>query len=332
MVRVSRCIASLSIVGWALLSAPARIASADTAAAETAVKAAEADPAKAAAAKPLVAAAIEAAPSVVAPRLLEARLLVVEAKGKKTAQRAAAYGLVFEALDKASALDPWDPEPFRLKADVMRGLGTPDSAAYAEALRAAAIRSDGDSAPREAYTRHTGKIPRIVQGDPLPRVSWKDGAGTDVASTSLYAKGPVVIELFRSAVWCPYCQRHLVLLHDHRERLEQEGLAVVACSPDTSETIAKIEAEGLKDRKPYRVRLLSDPEGRTADRFGLRNPDTIKPGTAPDAFGLPFPTTIVVDGNGIIRFLKTHGDLRDRVKPEELIAVAKKLRAEATGK
>jgi len=317
------------VVGVGALAGRAAFAG-DTAAAEKAVLAAESDPSKAAAAKTAVADAVAADPQAVAPRLLEARVLAVEAKGKKTAQRAAAYALVFDALTKASALDPWDPAPFRLKADVMTVMGTPDNAAYTEALRAAAIRSPGDTSAREAYTRHTGKVPQVVQGDPLPRVVWKDAAGKDVTAASLFEKGPVVVELYRSAVWCPFCQKQLVVLHDNVDKLAKEGLAVVACSPDTGATIAKVESDGLKDRKPYRVRLLADPEGKTADKLGLLNPETVKPGTAPDAFGLPFPTTIIVDGRGIVRFVKTHGDHRDRVKPEEMIAVAKKIRADAT--
>ena len=300
---------------------------ADTAEAEKAVAAAESDPSKAAAAKTAVAAAIEADPKAVAPRLLEARVLAVEAKGKKTAQRAAAYALVFDALAKASALDPWDPAPFKLKSDVMTAMGTPDHEAYAEALRACAIRSPGDASAREAYTRHTGKVPTIVAGDPMPKVSWKDAEGKEVTAASLYAKGSVVIELYRSAVWCPFCMKQLIVLHDNVDKLAKEGLSVVACSPDTIETIAKIAKDGLKDKKPYREPLLSDAEGKTADKLGVLNPDSVKPDAPKDAYGLPYPTTIIVDGKGIIRFVKTHGDHRDRVKPEEMLAVAKKIRA-----
>lgn len=308
------------------LAAPVARA-ADTAEAEKAVAAAESDPSKAAAAKTAVAAAIEADPKAVLPRLLEARVLAVEAKGKKTAQRAAAYALVFDALAKATELDPWDPAPFKLKADVMTSMGTPDNAAYAEALRACAIRSPGDASAREAYARQTGKVPVIVAGDAMPKVTWKDAEGKDVAAASLWAKGPVVIELYRSAVWCPFCMKQLIVLHDNVDKLAKEGLSIVACSPDTTETIAKIAKDGLKDKKPYRVPLLSDPEGKTADKLGVLNPESVKPDAPKDAFGLPFPTTIIVDGKGIIRFVKTHGDHRDRVKPEEMIAVAKKIRA-----
>jgi peroxiredoxin len=133
--------------------------------------------------------------------------------------------------------------------------------------------------------------------------------------------------LYRSAVWCPYCQKQLFALHDAADALAAEGITLVACSPDTTETLAKIAAEGLKDRKPFKVRLLSDPEGRTADQLGFLNPDTVKAGVRPEAFGLPFPTTIIVDPQGIVRFVKSHGDVTNRVKPEEMLRVVRAMKA-----
>ena len=59
------------------------------------------------------------------------------------------------------------------------------------------------------------------------------------------------------------------------------------------------------------------------------NPDTVRKGTPPDAFGLPFPTTIIVDQRGVVVFVKTHGDFRERVKPEEMMAEVVKAREAA---
>jgi peroxiredoxin len=306
----------------ALGFAPA--AAADTAAAEKAVAAAEVDAAKVPAAKEAVDAAIAAEPLAVAPRLLEARVLLVEARGKKTSERKAAFARVFETLDTASAFDPWDARPFRMKVDAMTAMGTPDQGAFAEALRAVAIRSPGDSVAREAYVRQKKGVPQLAVGDPMPRVTWTDAKGETVTSESLWAKGPAIIELYRSAVWCPYCQKQLFALHDAAASIAASGATLVACSPDTTETLAKVETDGIKDRKPFKVRLLSDAQGKTADKLGFLNPDTVKPGVRPEAFGLPFPTTIVVDARGIVRFVKSHGDVRDRVKPEEMVAIVRK--------
>ncbi|HVG93982.1 MAG TPA: redoxin domain-containing protein [Planctomycetota bacterium] len=317
-----RLVPAFVIAVLALSLVPA--VAADLSAAEKAVAAAESDVQKVAVAKDAVAAAITAQPTAVAPRLLEARVLLVEARGKKTAERKAAFARVFETLDAATALDPWDAGPFRLKVDAMTAMGTPDQSGYAEALRAVAIRAPGDAVAREAYVRQKKGVPKLAVGDPMPRVTWTDAKGATVTSDSLWAKGPAIIELYRSAVWCPYCQKQLFTLHDAADAIAASGATLVACSPDTVETLAKIGTEGMKDRKPFKLRLLSDAGGKTADKLGFLNPDTVKPGVRAEAFGLPFPTTIVVDSHGIVQFVKTHGDVRERVKPEEMMAIVRK--------
>jgi peroxiredoxin len=298
--------------------------------AERAVLAAEADSGKLLEAKKAVTDAIAAEPKAVWPRVLEARLLLIEAKAAKQAERAAAFDLVMKSLDVAAAKDLWDPAPWVFRRDVHQAMGNPDHGALEETLRRWAIRVPGDEVARAAYQRQAGKVPAIKDGDPLPRVKWKDGAGNDVPSESLWAKGPVIIELYRSAVWCNYCQKQIQSLNDAIPQFDAEGITIVAASPDTSETIAKIEKDGTLKGKPFRMRLLSDPKGDTADKLGFLNPETVKKGVPADQFGLPFPTTIIVDNRGVVRFTKTHLDYKVRVKPEEMVAIAKRIRVELT--
>ena len=33
-----------------------------------------------------------------------------------------------------------------------------------------------------------------------------------------------MIELYRSAVWCPFCMKQLIVLHDNVDKLAKEGL------------------------------------------------------------------------------------------------------------
>jgi peroxiredoxin len=312
----------LAAVGW-------RVAGAETAA-EKAVQAAMDDPTKIAQAMKEVSAAIVADPKAVLPRVLKARLLLLDAKTKKTGERPAAFGAVLDELAAAEALDRWDATPLEFRLEVFQAMGNPDHAQLEETLRGIAIRRPLDAAARRAYDRQAGEVPALRPGDPLPVVTWKGSKGETVSSETLWAKGPVVVELFRSAVWCPFCKKQLLALHEAADAFEAEGIAIVAASPDTTETLADIEANGLDGKKPFRLRLLSDPKGRTADALGFLNPDTVKEGVRPEAFGLPFPTTIIVDNRGIVRFVKTHRDYRERVTPREMIEVARKIRVETT--
>ena len=298
--------------------------------AEKAVLAAEADGSKLLEAKKAVTEAITAEPKAVWPRILEARLLLLEAKAAKQAERAAAFDLVMKALDNAASKDLWDPAPWVFRRDVHQAMGNPDHGALEETLRRWAIRVPGDEVARAAYLRQAGKVPAVTKGDPLPRVKWKGADGADVPSETLWEKGPVIIELYRSAVWCNYCGKQIQSLNDAIPQFDAEGITIVAASPDTPETLAKIAKDGTFKGKPFKMRLLSDPKGDTADKLGFLNPETVKKGVPADQFGLPFPTTIIVDNRGVIRFVKTHLDYKVRVKPEEMLAIAKQIRVELT--
>jgi peroxiredoxin len=328
VVNVRRSLVVSSLLLGLAVAAPAVVA-AETAA-EKAVQAAIDNPAKIADAMKEVTAAINADPKAVLPRVLRAKLLLLDAKTKKTAERPAAFKAVLEALAEAEPLDRWDATPLEFRVEVFQAMGNPDHAQLQETLRRIAIRKPFDAAARRAYDRQAGEVPAIKDGDPMPVVTWKNSKGETVSSKTLWADGPVVIELFRSAVWCPFCQRQLFALHDAADKFAAEGVAVVAVSPDTPQTIADIEQNGLKGKKPFRLRLLSDGKGDTANALGFLNPDTVKEGVRPEAYGLPFPTTIIVDNTGIVRFVKTHRDYRERVTPEEMVLVARKIRVETT--
>lgn len=301
----------------------------DVSPAQKAVEAAEQNAANDTAARQAVKAAMEADPKAALPWLLAARLDYAAGKRAKGDERKKLLEAALADLQEATFRDKWDPEPFKLKAQVLVDAKAGNDA-YVEALRAAAIRGAGETLTAEAYHRATGEVATLRVGDPMPRLTWKNSKGEDVKAADLWAKGPVVIELYRSAVWCGYCRKQIWSIDDQLKKFEAEGFGVVAISPDTVETIRDIEQNGWKERKPFLLPLLVDPEGRQAQRIGVLNPDTVRPGTPKDAWGLPFPTTILVDQAGNVRFVKTHGDFRERVKPEEMLAEAKRIRLEFT--
>ncbi len=297
--------------------------------AQKAVEAAEQDAANDVAARKAVKAAMEADSRAEAPWLLAARLDFAAAKRAKGDERKKFLDAALNDLQEATFRDKWDFEPFKLKAQVLVEAKAGNDA-YVEALRAAAIRGAGETLTAEAYHRATGDVATLKVGDPMPKLTWKNSKNEDVKASDLYAKGPVIIELYRSAVWCGYCRKQVWSIDDYRTKFEAEGFTVVAISPDTPQTIADIEKSGWKERKPFLLPLLVDPEGRQAERIGVLNPDTVRPGTPKDAWGLPFPTTIMVDQAGNVRFVKTHGDFRERVKPEDMLAEARRIRLEFT--
>ena len=91
---------------------------------------------------------------------------------------------------------------------------------------------------------------------------------------------------FRSARWCPYCQRQLMDM-----RTVQDALAAISYDkPDVLTTFAQ--------KWNIRYTLLSDDGSAMIDAFHLRDPQ-YKPDSF--AFGVPKPSIFVIDRRGIVR-------------------------------
>ncbi len=58
------------------------------------------------------------------------------------------------------------------------------------------------------------------------------------------------------------------------------------------------------------------------ERYGLRNPQVSRP----EHQGIPHPATIIVDKEGIVRFVNVWEDYRKRTPPETIVETLKNLR------
>jgi alkyl hydroperoxide reductase subunit AhpC len=67
-------------------------------------------------------------------------------------------------------------------------------------------------------------------------------------------------------------------------------------------------------------RMLTDTDHRVIDRYGVFNPDEAK------ARPVPHPTTMVIDMDGVIRWMVVELDYRMRPSNEEVIAALEAVR------
>lgn len=65
--------------------------------------------------------------------------------------------------------------------------------------------------------------------------------------------------------------------------------------------------------------MLSDPDHRVIDRYGLFNPD------APPSRPLPHPATFVIDKEGVVRYRFVEVDYRVRPTNQDILEVLKAL-------
>jgi len=96
--------------------------------------------------------------------------------------------------------------------------------------------------------------------------------------------------------------------------LGDEGVQVLAISPDTNE-----RSQDLAERLKARYRFLADRDLAVTRRYGL-----LHPRGGPGGDDVPAPATIVLDRDGIVRWLTVADNYQVRPDPAE---VARAVRA-----
>ena len=97
-------------------------------------------------------------------------------------------------------------------------------------------------------------------------------------------------------------------------------LAISVDPPDVSKEFAtKLAADGNGE---INFSILSDPDHRTIDAFGLHDPAY----DAEKFAGIPHPAVYVIDKNGIIAWAKVESNYRERPTNEEIRAALNALK------
>ncbi len=165
-------------------------------------------------------------------------------------------------------------------------------------------------------------------GSTLADVDLLDPKG---ASTTLYAAtgSALAVLVFYRGVWCPFCN---IALRTYEAELLPEltkrGVPLVAISPqkpDGSLSMAE------KDELTFAV--LSDPGNQLARSLGILTAPSSDALAAQIAHGmdltainadgtttLPMPTTVILDGDGTVRWIDVHPDYTTRSEPAEILA------------
>ena len=147
-------------------------------------------------------------------------------------------------------------------------------------------------------------------GDHIPASTLKNQDG---AERSLPLDKPTVLVFFRGQ-WCPFCRWELTGLQTINRGVGELGGEIIAISPDT-----EAESQDLKQRLGLTFAILSDPDLSVTDAYGLRHVS----GRAATGQDMPFPTTFVVDADGIVRAKIENETYRDRPSPKDVMAALK---------
>ena len=77
----------------------------------------------------------------------------------------------------------------------------------------------------------------------------------------------------------------------------------------------------LKERLRSRFTFLADPEGVLLDALGIRHQAGRN-----DGVDIAFPTAVLVDADGVVRWIFQSGTYRERARAEEIFAAVAGLR------
>ncbi|WP_304180173.1 peroxiredoxin family protein [Phenylobacterium aquaticum] len=129
-------------------------------------------------------------------------------------------------------------------------------------------------------------------GAKAPALHAVDLKGAPVSVRKLSGKNGLVLVFFRSAKWCPYCQKQLIDMKDAPAPLAARGYKLAALSYDPTEVLAQFTE---KREIPYP--LLSDLGSVTIDAWKLRD-TRYKPESF--AWGVPYASIYVISPKGVV--------------------------------
>jgi peroxiredoxin len=157
-------------------------------------------------------------------------------------------------------------------------------------------------------------VPDVLRrGQPLPDFRAVDENGDPVRSTELHGAAAVI--LFVRGNWCPFCSSQVENLTVHYKDIIDLGARLILVSPKPLETTKRVaeffEVEfdfWLDDELTVTKQLgLLQASGVPKDHRKEYGDDTI------------WPTALVVDPNGIIRYTELSKFIADRPNPKTLL-------------
>jgi peroxiredoxin Q/BCP len=119
-------------------------------------------------------------------------------------------------------------------------------------------------------------------------------------------RGRVVVLLFYPADETPVCTKQLCSVRDHWSQYQQTGAEVVGINTDAVEKHRR-----FAERHELPLPLLSDADGQVVKAYDMKNLFGTKRGV------------VVIDGTGVVRFIRTVMSIFRPTDDEVLAAIGK---------
>ncbi|MFO7653574.1 MAG: peroxiredoxin-like family protein [Candidatus Krumholzibacteriia bacterium] len=228
---------------------------------------------------------------------------------------------------------PGSREPSDFRRHLPARLAIIVAAAAVLTIGVAAAQSAGwadTSRPGSVADRPEDICPILV-GSELPPIELRTPTGAAFDLNAAARAQPTVLIFYRGG-WCPFCSRHLAQLQTVQQDLSALGYQILAVSADRpAKLTAPVEEHDLE------YQLLSDSTMAAARALGIafEVPDEtvqkykndynidLEADSGETHHQLPVPAAIVLDREGMVRFIHVDPDYRSRIDPELLLAAAR---------
>ena len=154
---------------------------------------------------------------------------------------------------------------------------------------------------------------QLKPGRPLPDFDATDEQGEPVRSTAL--QGSPTIILFVRGNWCPFCSAQVRSLTQHYKAIIDLGAKLILLTPKPLETTRRVAS--FFD---VEFDFWLDDSLVATEQLGLVQKTGV-PSTYEKEYGhdTVWPTALVVDASGIIRYTELSKHISDRPDPELLL-------------
>jgi peroxiredoxin len=168
----------------------------------------------------------------------------------------------------------------------------------------------------------------LKAGKSVPKVKVKTPEGKSV-SLAKALDGEAAAIVFYRGHWCPFCMKHLKSLQKISGQLAEQGVKLIAITPDKPSVVAETLEKG-----EFSMQILSDGKLDAAKAMGVafqldqktadRYRKTLKENTGHDTGLLPVPSVFLIGKDKKVKYVFSNPDYKVRLSNEELLEAVKK--------
>lgn len=159
----------------------------------------------------------------------------------------------------------------------------------------------------------------VLPGNPLPGFTATNEDGKAVASSDLRGRASVL--LFVRGSWCPFCSKQVQNLTKHYKEINETGAHLILITPKPLETTRRVA-----DFFDVDFEFWLDEDLAIGKQLGL-----VQSAGVPDDYSQEYgndtlwPTTLVVDADGVIRLTEMSRFIADRPDAAKILKIVENI-------